>query len=144
MLRTGYVAGAEEYAILDYSDFCGVRVDEFDGLENISRLAQGIAEHGEAFAQWTEYLGISNMDEVERTFGDAFCGRFESTEAYVEHVLSETGFNERLDEALDVIADDLRGYISIDTEQLARDWEMELHVVETVDGSGVLIFDARQ
>jgi antirestriction protein len=80
------------------------------------------------------------MDEVDRTFQDAFHGKFENTEAYVEHILSETGFNEALERALEVIPDDLRGYVSIDVEQLARDWEIEMYIVEAKDG-GVLVFD---
>jgi antirestriction protein len=142
MLRNGYDRHAEEWAILDHSDFCGADISEYESLETVSRIASGVAEHGEAFAKWCGYMGTTDMDEVERTFHDAFHGHFESTEAYVQHVLSETEFNERLEEALQVIPDDLRDYISIDTEQLASDWEMELHVVEAEDG-GVLVFDPR-
>ena len=142
MLRNGYDRHAEEWAIMDYSDFCGAALGEYESLETVSRIAQGIAEHGEAFAKWCGYLGTTNMGEVERTFQDAFEGKFESMQAYVQHILSETDFNERLEEALEVIPDDLRGYISIDTKQLAHDWEMALHVVEAEDG-GVLVFDPR-
>jgi len=142
MLRNSYVSGAEEWAIMDHSDFCGAQVDEFTGLETVSRLAKGVAEHGEVFAKWASYLTTTDIEEVERTFQEAFQGKYESTEAYIEHILSETGFNEVLEDALQVIPEDLRGYISIDTEQLAHDWEIELYIVEAEDG-GVLVFDPR-
>jgi antirestriction protein len=82
------------------------------------------------------------MDEVERTFPDAFEGKFESTKAYVEYILSERGIYEALEDALQVIPEDVRGYISIDEEQLAHDWEIEMYVVESQEG-GVLVFDPR-
>jgi hypothetical protein len=63
-------------------------------------------------------------------------------EAYVEQVLDETGFTRNLDEALEVLPEDPREYISIDSEQLASDWGMYLHEVEAGDGE-VLIFDPR-
>jgi antirestriction protein len=141
MLRNSYMSDAEEWAIMDYDDFCGLDLGEYQPLDVISRVAKGIAQHGEAFARWVEYVGERNEEALSR-FEDHFLGKFESMEAYVEQVLDETGFNRNLDEALAVLPEDLREYISIDVEQLASEWGMYLHEVEA-SGGGVLIFDPR-
>jgi hypothetical protein len=55
-------------------------------------------------------------------------------------VLDNIGFNEDLAWTLRVIPEDPRRYIDIDMEALARDWEIEMHVLEKPDG-GVWVFD---
>ncbi|MGH8605641.1 MAG: antirestriction protein ArdA, partial [Gammaproteobacteria bacterium] len=57
MLRNSYERDAEAWAIMDYDDFCGLDLGEYESLEVVSRIAQGIDEHGEAFAKWVEYVG---------------------------------------------------------------------------------------
>jgi antirestriction protein len=139
MLRNGYDRHAEEWAIMDHSDFCGADISEYESLETVSRIAKGVAEHGEAFAKWCGYLGTTDMDEVERTFSDAFRGKYENTEAYVEQILEETEAYRYLD---DIPDEELRRYAKYDTEQMATDYEIELYVVEAENG-GVLVFDPR-
>lgn len=138
VLRTSPLGDAEEYAIFDHSDFCGLRIDEYMSLENVSRLAQGIAEHGEAFAAWADYLGVERLDDVERTFGYAYLGHHESMRAYVEQYLEDgDGYS-----FLEYVPEWLKPYVKVDTEMLARDWEGELYVTEAGDG-GVFVFDTR-
>ncbi len=140
MLRNGYDRHAEEWGIFDHSDFCGADISEYEPLETVSRIAKGVAEHGEAFAKWCGYMGTTDMDEVERTFYDAFQGKYENTEAYVEHILEETEAYRYLD---DIPSEDLRRYAKYDVEQMAADYEIELYVVEAEDGGVVLVFDPR-
>lgn len=135
MLRTGYDPTAEEWGIFDYDDFCGLSLGEYESLEVVSRVANGIAEHGEAFARWVEYVGEYSEEALSR-FEDHYLGRFDSTEVYVEQLLEETGaydFEEHVPEWL-------KPYVKIDVELLARDTEIELYVVESLCG-GVLVFD---
>jgi antirestriction protein len=139
MLRNSYVPGAEEWAIHDHSGFHGLDVSEYEGVDTISRLAKGIEEHGEPFARWAGYLGTNDMDEVERTFQDHYLGRFDSTEAYVEYILQETEAYRYLEA---IPNEELRQYASYDTEAMARDWEVDLYIVESGEG-GVLVFDGR-
>jgi len=139
MLRNGYDRHAEEWGIFDHSDFCGADISEYESLETVSRIAKGVAEHGEAFAKWCGYMGTTDMDEVERTFYDAFQGKHESTEAYVEYILQETEAYRYLD---DIPSEELRRYAKYDIEQMVTDYEIELYVVEAEDG-GVLVFDPR-
>jgi antirestriction protein len=137
MLRNGYVAGGKEWAIFDHDDFCGVSLGEYESLETVSRIAQGIAEHGEVFAAWAEYVGTADEDALER-FDEHFLGRFDSMEAYVEQYRADS-------DAYDFerfLPDWLQPYVQVDVEMLARDMEIELHVVEA-RGGGVLVFDTR-
>jgi antirestriction protein len=39
MLRNSYTRDAEEYAIMDYDDFCGLSLGEYESLETVSRMA---------------------------------------------------------------------------------------------------------
>ncbi|MGH9958151.1 MAG: antirestriction protein ArdA, partial [Pyrinomonadaceae bacterium] len=61
-----------------------------------------------------------------------------STEAYAEYILEETGSYE----FMDYVPESLRPYVEVDTELMARDMEIELHVAEA-DGGGVLVFNPR-
>lgn len=137
MLRNGYDVTAEEWGIFDYDDFGGLNLGEYESLDVVSRIAQGITEHGEAFAKWVEYVGERSEEALSR-FEDHYLGEFESTEAYVEHLLEESdaySFGEYVPEWL-------KPYIKIDVELLARDTEIELYVAEGRDG-GVFVFDGR-
>ena len=137
MLRNGYDFTAEEWGIFDYDDFCGLDLGEYESLDVVSRIAKGIAEHGEAFAAWVGYVGEQSEEALGR-FEDHYLGTFESTGAYVESLLEECdaySFEEFVPEWL-------RPYVKIDTELLARDMEIELYVVEAREG-GVLVFDTR-
>ncbi|MGH8329552.1 MAG: antirestriction protein ArdA, partial [Pseudomonas sp.] len=69
---------------------------------------------------------------------DHYLGQFESTEAYAEYFLEETGSYE----FMDYVPDSLRPYVKVDTELMARDMEIELYVVEAENG-GVFVFDTR-
>ena len=137
MLRNGYTPGAEEWGIFDHDDFCGVNLDEYESLTVVSRIAKGIAEHGEAFAAWVNYVGERNEEALDR-FEDHYLGHFESAEAYAEYILEETEAYRYLDE----IPEGLHEYAKFDTEMMGRDMEIELHFIEAHDG-GVHIFDPR-
>lgn len=84
------------------------------------------------------YVGPEQAEQLDR-FQDHFLGEYENMEAYVEEILSETGFYRELDEALQVIPEDLRRYVQVDVEGLARDWGFELHVVESSGGCWCLM-----
>jgi antirestriction protein len=137
MLRNSHMPDAEEWAIMDYDDFCGLRLGEYAPLETVSRIANGIAEHGEAFAAWASHVGEDDIDALEH-FEDHYHGHFDSTEAYVEDLLEETGSYRYFED----MPEDLRRYARFDVEQMARDYEVELFIVEASDG-GVWMFDPR-
>lgn len=105
----------------------------------MTTVAQGIAEYGEVFAAWAAYVGPENDDQLARS-EDHYRGAWESVQSYVEDLLDNIGFNYDLEQALRVIPKDLRIYVTVDVEALARDWEVELHVVERRAG-GVWLFE---
>jgi antirestriction protein len=124
---------------MNYDDFCGLNLGEYESLEMASRIAHGIAEHGEAFAKWVGYVGEQSEDLLtDERFQDHYLGHFDSTEVYAEYILEETGSYHYLDE----IPENLRMYAKYDTEQMARDMEIELYIAEAEYG-GVFVFDPR-
>lgn len=139
ILRTSRSAFAEEWAIFDYQGFGTLQLDEYEHLDTVSRIAKGIRQYGEAYAAWVAYVGTDNDEQLDR-FEDHFLGEFDSVEAYVEHVIEETGIQRDLDEALLALPADLRQYVTIDTKAMARDWGFSLHVAETPAG-GVWVFE---
>jgi antirestriction protein len=141
MLRHSAIPGAEEWAIMDYDGFGGYKVDEWTSFETVSLIAQGVAEHGEAYAAWVKYVGDTSgrLLEADAFHGD-YQGEFESVQDYVKHFLEETGIQQELDRALEVIPESVRRYVRVDVEMMARDWEIEgLWAVESAEG-GVHVF----
>lgn len=143
MLRNGYTPGAEEWGIFDHDEFGGFEVSEYADLKMVSRVAQGVAEHGPPYAAWVELVGADSEELLsEESFRDHYEGEFESAEDYVEYILQETDFYRQLDEALAGIPEDLRRYITVDAAGIAEEWAQGLHVVET-SGGRVWVFDGR-
>jgi len=135
MLRLGHTPDAEEWGIFDYDGFGDAELGEYESFETVSRIARGIAEHGEAFGHWAAYVGSDSVQQIER-FADHYRGEWESFEAYVRDYLEETEFYRFLDR----VPEDMRGYVEVDVEQLARDWECDYYVTEL--GSGrVAVFE---
>jgi antirestriction protein len=71
-------------------------------------------------------------------FGDFYHGEYDSFKDYVEELIDELEY----ERVLEQLPEDIRRYVSIDTEQLARDWQGDYHVVESSEGR-VYIFDTR-
>jgi antirestriction protein len=133
MLKRSPMPMAEEYAIHDFEGFGPVRLSEFDSVENVARLAAGIAEHGQAFAHWAAHVGIDDPDALEE-FEDHYQGHWQSMEDYAEAMVDDLG----VDTELDRLVTGLRPYVRVDIEALARDLAIEQICCEG-DG-GVYIF----
>lgn len=129
MLQLGHTEGAEEWGIFDYDSFAGAELGEYESFETVSRIARGIAEHGEAFAQWAGYVGSDSTEQIER-FEDHFRGEWASFDAYIEDYLEETGFYRFLED----VPEELRGYVSVDVAQMAQDWACDYFVAELQNG----------
>ena len=95
----------------------------------MSRIAQGIAEHGEAFGHWVAHIGTEDLDQLD-AFEDHYRGEWEPFKAYIEDYLEDTGFYAYLD----TIPEDMRGYVEVDLEAIARDWGGDYLVVELRHG----------
>jgi len=129
LLRLSEYSDAEEWAVMDYDDFPGVRLRQYAPFEVVSRIAQGVAEHGEAFGHWAAHIGSEDLDQLD-AFEDHYRGEWESFEAYIESYLEGTGFYAYLD----AIPEDMRGYVEVDVQAIARDWGGDYLVVELRNG----------
>ena len=134
MLARSVEPGAEEFAIHDYEGFGPYKVDEYESIESVNRVAEGISEHGDAFAHWAAY--VDDLDELD-AFEDRYIGHYDSMVDYAEQLVDDRGLDAALDKA---DLGSLRSYVRVDTEMLARDLESEYAVSEG-DG-GVFIFTA--
>ncbi len=136
LLANSPIPGSEEHAIHDYEGFFGLHLDDYESLEHISTIAQGILEHGDAYAALTGYLGSNQWDEDLGRFDDLYLGHWASTVEYAEDLLDDLGATE----ALEQLGDWLQPYVRLDAEAFARDLEVELYVAEAADG-GVHLFE---
>lgn len=134
MLRTGENRGAEEWAAMDYDDFAGAQLGEHSSFEVVSRVARGIAEHGEAFGDWAAYVGSEDLGQLGSS-EDHYRGEWESFEAYIDDYLQETEFYAFMES----VPEEMRGYVEVDVVAIAQDWSGEYLVVELRDGRVAVI-----
>lgn len=129
---------SEEWGVFDYDGFGQARIGEQPSLEFVTQVAQGIFEHGLAFAA---FAANENGGELPNDFTERYLGRYESVEGYVEQLIDELGYDQLLDE---VIPESLRPYVQIDVEGLARDMQLggDIWATEADDG-GIWVFDGR-
>jgi antirestriction protein len=104
---SGKVRSAEEWAFHDNEGWGEYPVSEHADIDDLAELGRCIEEHGEAFAA---YAGNIGGDADEAGFEEAYCGEWDSEEAYAE---------DTMDDLYD-IPDHLVMYI--DWEAVARDW----------------------
>lgn len=138
MLARSSEENAEEFAIHDYDQFGTCRLEEFDSIELVSRIARGIKEHGEAFSAWAE-LHDGAPDRLD-DFSDAYLGQYASAQAFAEQMADDLGYTDELAK----LPESLQPYIHFDSAALARDMEMggDIDVVPDPSG-GSWIFDNR-
>lgn len=87
MLQTSPESDAEEWAIHDYEDFCGLELSESENVDRVSALGQMIAKHGAAFALYAAHKGITAATEEQ--FLEDYCGESDSEEDYAETYFCE-------------------------------------------------------
>jgi len=136
MLASSPEPVAEEWAIHDFEGFGLAFISENESLETVSRLAQGIAEHGLAFAAWA---AVQNNDEKALgRFEDVYLGNWESLEEYAGEMLC--GLD--LDEARKLLPEGIRPYLVLNVEAFSRDLERngDVITVKAPDGT-VWVFD---
>lgn len=132
--------GAEEWAIHDYDNFGPLELGEHESLEDISVLAQGIANHGPAFAAWADLVRDSRgqLDhDLLAEFQMYYRGHYDSPADWAEQLLTELG-----EPGIDQLPGLLQPYIQIDWQAMARDLESD-GMAEVVDdpAGGVWVFD---
>jgi antirestriction protein len=127
MLKGSPTAGAEEWAIHDYEGFGSIRLSEWEDVDRVAELGALIDEHGEAFAAYADHVGVDYA--TEESFQDAYCGEWDSEQAYAENLFDE------------LYAHDVPEHIApyIDYEAFARDLFINDNYSVESD-SGVYVF----
>lgn len=122
---------AEEWAIHDYEGFGAKRLGEYERIEDVAALAEGIEKHGEAFAAWVDHTGLDV--EEWHYFEDAYLGEFPELTAYAEQIVEDLGWRSLIDEH---VPEGMKSYVRIDTEQMAEDMRLggEIYCVESDAG----------
>ncbi|KJF16978.1 antirestriction protein ArdA [Acidithrix ferrooxidans] len=137
MLTRSPTPGAEEYAIHDYENFGPLKLGEYESIKTVSLLAQGITEHGVAYAHWAALVEDSSPEALGR-FEDAYRGHFDSLVDYAGQLFDDFGYNDLIET---IVPEHLRSYIRVDIEAFARDLELSGSISTSEGDGGVYVFD---
>ena len=119
ILKNSHEPYAEEHGIFDYDGFSegvGSLLGEWASLATVSRIANGIVDHGDAYAAWAAYVGPERTEQLDR-FEDHYLGEWESIEAYGDELLQESDAYRIVNEAPEW----LQPYLTVDVEGYARE-----------------------
>lgn len=130
MLRRSRSPGSEEWAIHDFEGFGPVHLSEYESIEHVALIGQGIAEHGSAFAAWATTLDRAQWSDDLGDFDDHYLGWFENLEALGCEMADETSIEQLLDEHL---PEHIRPYVKVDYESYGQDLAGP---IEQVGGDG--------
>lgn len=125
---------AEEWAIHDYEQFGRWNVNEYDSIEQVSRIAKGIAEHGYAYSAWADVFDGEDASFDTDSFHEAYLGHYDSVLDYVEQMADDLGYETELDG----LPEHLRQYTRIDYAAIARDMELSGDIATVDDPHGGL------
>jgi antirestriction protein len=128
---------AEEWAIHDYEGFGPLRLGEYQALSTIAQLAAGMAEHGQAFAAWADYVGLTEQEQLDR-FDELYRGEWDDADDYAEEMLDDLGARS----AIDGLPEWLQAYVELDVSGFARDLQIggDITVVPKPEGGGVWVW----
>jgi antirestriction protein len=125
MLAESPVPGGEEYAIHDYEGFGRLRLNEYDDINTVARIAKLIEEHGALATDVIAHFGGAQyLADAERALDEEYQGSYDRLADWAEELAESTGAE----------AETYRSYI--DWEAVARDAELngDIFTVETDDG----------
>ncbi len=131
MLAASPVAGAEEWAIHDYEGFGTLRLSEWESFERVSGIAEGVSQHGPAYAAWLDYDDSRDPADID-SFLDSYRGEWNSLRDYAEDFADSTGLYELADQAGS-------SYVTVDIDMLERDLDIEMYTAAS--DHGVYVFD---
>lgn len=86
MLKESPIEGAEEWALHDYSGFGSARIDEYESIANVVKLAEFIDEFGHLGAA---LLGEYSIDDTRRFLEDNYHGAYDSEVDFAESIFEE-------------------------------------------------------
>lgn len=138
MLAQSREPAPEEWAIHDYEGFGRKQLSEFQRIEEVAALAEGVAKYGPAFAAWVDYSGLDAEDW--HYFEGAYLGEYPTLEVYAEQIIDDMGWQHEVDAHL---PESLKPYVKIDAEAMGEDLRLsgEIYVIES--DSGIYVFNSR-
>lgn len=86
MLAASPIEGAEEWALHDYSGFGSARIDEYESIANVVKIAEFIDEFGNLGAA---LLGEYSIDDARRFLEDNYHGAYDSEVEFAESIFEE-------------------------------------------------------
>jgi antirestriction protein len=117
---------AEEWAIHDYEGFGPVHVREYESLDTLARVAEGVDRYGAGFlAALSLCGGVRGVEEAFKRIEDGYQGAWESVRDWVEELMEDCHGRE-----LEALPPLLR--YAIDWDDVARELELSGDV-ETVE-----------
>ena len=130
---------AEEWAIHDYEGFGPVALGEYEALENLSLLGNGIVAHGQAFAAWWDNQDHNHTDTASliEQFEEQYQGEFDSLADYGQQLLDDWGID--LAE-LPGVPDSLRPHLMIDADGWVRDMRYGGEITTASSPNGFYVF----
>lgn len=135
MLEQSVSDEAEEFAIFDHDGFFPWRPGEYESIETVSKVAQGIAAHGRAYAHWVGSVGTSESAVLDR-FEDSYFGFWESIEEYARCLVDDVGMWSG-----ELVPDSLSAYVHFDYEGFADDLVDSGDITISEGDGGVYVFE---
>lgn len=89
MLKDAGEPGHEEWAIHDTDDFAGIRIGEYENLEQVFMHAKMLAEHGDAWAAYVDYFSPDSDEDYEADFEDRYRGEYASGKDFAEELYED-------------------------------------------------------
>lgn len=129
---------AEEWAIHDQEGFGQLTLSEYESLDVVCALGQGIHKHGMAFSAWAEINDDRDIYTLER-FETAYFGDYEDREAYAQHIVDELNGEDELAK----LPDWLRDVVRVDLEHMVHEMETSGEVRFADHPDGVWVFNGR-
>ncbi len=127
---------AEDWAIHDYEGFGGLNLSEFEDIDRIAAVAEGLAKHGPIFAELAAHFGgLCGLEEACRYIEDGYRGEDENLADYVEQLLDDC-----YGDILKGLPDFIRYHIDFDG--IAQDMEMNGDIFTIEIGRHVHVFDS--
>ena len=120
MLKASPEPEAEEFAIHDYEEFCGISLSGYEGLEQVHTYATFVEEHGRLGTEVYNYYG--ELQEAIKALTQYYAGCY----------VCLADFAQELTEDTTTIPENLLYYI--DYESMARDMEMSGDIVTIETG----------
>ncbi|QTA82717.1 Antirestriction protein domain-containing protein [Desulfonema limicola] len=88
MLKQSPVPDAEEWAIHDFEGFYEIRISEYEDIETVSKIAQNIEAHGEAYASYISDMDGDVEDDIEK-FEEAYRGEYKNKKDFAYQLMHD-------------------------------------------------------